>query len=167
MAALTGPKTCTLTLPRRFKCSHGSPATVPRSTSTGSKPRPTTLARPGRHTPGSPVVEKLLNRKTLRGRTYYSVRWQGRPSDDDSWEPVNLLRASESPSGFPGAGRNLKERGARSSTPPEPPLLPRGRLPARHRGLRGRGRLAPGRGGLVRLSLGLARARRDKIWRSS
>ena len=37
--------------------------------------------------------------------------------------------------------------------------VPRGRLPARRRGLRGRGRLAPG-GGLARLSLGLARADR-------
>jgi hypothetical protein len=40
---------------------------------------------------GEYVVEQLLNRKTLRGRTYYLVRWQGHTSADDSWEPVEHL----------------------------------------------------------------------------
>ena len=37
---------------------------------------------------GGYVVEQLLNRKTVRGRTYYLVRWQGHTSADDSWEPA-------------------------------------------------------------------------------
>ena len=40
---------------------------------------------------GKHVVEQLLNRKTLSGRTYYLVRWQGHSSADDSWEPVEHL----------------------------------------------------------------------------
>ena len=45
------------------------------------------------------------------------------------------------------------EARARLSTQQEPPLLPRGRLPARHRDLRGRGRSWTG---LVQLSAALA-----------
>jgi hypothetical protein len=38
-------------------------------------------------------VEQLLNSRprTLSGRTYYLVRWQGHASADDSWEPVEHL----------------------------------------------------------------------------
>ena len=36
-------------------------------------------------------MEQLLNRKTLRGRTYYLVRWQGHASADDSWDPMEHL----------------------------------------------------------------------------
>ena len=32
---------------------------------------------------GSPLVKQLLNRKALRGRPYYLVRWQGSLSADD------------------------------------------------------------------------------------
>ena len=92
---------------RRPKHEYSDPS---RCMSTGS--HPTTLARPcilrptrappfrirrGRRCPaalgpaGSPAVEQLLNRKTVQGRTYYLARCQGRPSSDDSWEPVELL----------------------------------------------------------------------------
>jgi hypothetical protein len=41
------------------------------------------------------VVEQLLNRKTLRGQTYYLVRWPGQGHDlaasEDSWEPAEHL----------------------------------------------------------------------------
>jgi hypothetical protein len=40
---------------------------------------------------GEYIVEQLLNSKSLRGRTYYLVRWQGHASADDSWEPVEHL----------------------------------------------------------------------------
>ena len=194
-----------------------------------------------------PLAEPLLNSTTLRGRTYYLVRWQGRPSAAASWEPLfayarKHARASAHththahPHGLPvdhlalfpepgspgsrsarlAAARRPNAVGARrragapspSGAPPGPRLapshassgpipcrlgggagghaaagfphplpvagrlgglvartlsevqhVPRGRLPARRRGLRGRGRLAPG-GGLARLSLGLARADR-------
>ncbi len=36
-------------------------------------------------------MEQLLNRTTLRRRTYYLVRWQGHASVDDSWEPEERL----------------------------------------------------------------------------
>ena len=36
-------------------------------------------------------MEQLLNRKTVRGRTYYLVRWQGHASAADSWEPAEHL----------------------------------------------------------------------------
>ena len=55
----------------------------------GSTDPPGPVSDPGQE--GEHVVEQLLNRKTLRGRTYYLVRWQGYASADDSWEPVEHL----------------------------------------------------------------------------
>jgi hypothetical protein len=40
---------------------------------------------------GQYVVEQLLIHKTLRGRTYYLVLWQGHTSVDFSWEPAEHL----------------------------------------------------------------------------
>ena len=70
------PNTYTLTLPARFKCS---------PTVNVDRLKPYFL-RPGRASSPGPVtdqgqageylVEQLLNRKTVRGRTYYLVRWQ-------------------------------------------------------------------------------------------
>ena len=37
------------------------------------------------------MVDQLLNRKTVRGRTCYLVRWQGHASAADSWEPAEHL----------------------------------------------------------------------------
>ena len=37
------------------------------------------------------MVEQLFNGKTVRGRTYYLVRWQGHASAADSWEPTEQL----------------------------------------------------------------------------
>ena len=34
---------------------------------------------------------ELLNSKTVRGRTYYLVLWQGHASAADSWEPAEHL----------------------------------------------------------------------------
>ena len=42
-------------------------------------------------TAGEYVVELLLNRKTVRGRTYYLERWQGHALAADSWEPAERL----------------------------------------------------------------------------
>ena len=50
---------------------------------------PGPVSDPGRE--GEHVVEQLLNRKTLRGRTYYLVRWQGHTSAANSWEPAEHL----------------------------------------------------------------------------
>ena len=37
------------------------------------------------------MVEQLLNRRTLHGRTFYLVRWQGHDPSADSWEPEEHL----------------------------------------------------------------------------
>ena len=40
---------------------------------------------------GEYVVEQLLNRRILHGRTHHLVRWPGHDSTADSWEPVEHL----------------------------------------------------------------------------
>jgi len=91
VAALAGPNTYTLTLPRRFKCSPtvNVDRLKPFYPRAGRPAPPGPVADPGQE--GEHVVEQLLNRKTLRGRTYYLVRWQGHASAEDSWEPVEHL----------------------------------------------------------------------------
>ncbi len=94
--ALAGPNTYTLALPRRLRCSPtvNVPGPVERL-----KPGPYHHdARPGPDKPDPPgpvtdqgqegeyVVEQLLNRKTLWGRTYYLVRWQGHDRDSAASE---------------------------------------------------------------------------------
>ncbi len=56
------------------------------------------------------MVEQLLNRKSIRGRTYYLVQWQGHDSADDSWEPEEHLahcpeRVAEYEAALPPARR--------------------------------------------------------------
>ena len=91
VAGLAGPNTYTLTLPRRFKCSPtvNVDRLKPYHPRVGRADPPGPVSDPGQE--GEHVVEQLLNRKTLRGRTYYLVRWQGYASADDSWEPVEHL----------------------------------------------------------------------------
>ena len=86
------------------------------------------------------MVEQLLNRRILHGRTHYLVRWQGHDSTADSWEPVEHLtncpeRIAEYEAAAPRRPRTLRkaDRGgagpAAEAVPgPEhaPPLAPRG-----------------------------------------
>ena len=37
------------------------------------------------------MVEQLLSRKPVCGRTFHLVRWQGHASAADSWEPAEHL----------------------------------------------------------------------------
>ena len=89
-------------------------------------PSPGPVADPGQA--GEYVVAQLLNRKVLRGRTYYMVRWQGHASADDSWEPVEHLtncpeRLAEYEAAAPRrpkARRTARSGGADPAAPPPP-----------------------------------------------
>jgi hypothetical protein len=132
VAALAGPNTYTLALPRRFRCS--PTVNVERLKPYHARPDgpapPGPVLDPGQE--GEYVVEQLLNRKTLRGRTYYLVRWQGHASVDDSWEPAEHLAhcpervaeyeaaAPRRPSARRAAARGLPPSG--DPVPPGPPL---------------------------------------------
>jgi hypothetical protein len=82
-----------LTLPRRFKCNPtvNVDRLKPYHPRAGRPDPPGPVSDPGQEGEHVTVVEQLLNRKTLRGRTFYLVRWQGHASADDSWEPVEHL----------------------------------------------------------------------------
>ena len=77
VAALAGPNAYTLSLPLRFKCS--PTVNVDRLKPYHSQPDRTPpqgpVSDPGQE--GEYVVEQLLNRRTIRGRTHYLMRWQG------------------------------------------------------------------------------------------
>ena len=55
----------------------------------GEPPPPGPVTDPGQE--GEYEVEQLLNRKHIRGRMHYLVRWKGHAPADDSWEPVEHL----------------------------------------------------------------------------
>ena len=123
-----GTNTNTLTLPRRFKCSPtvNVDRLKPYYSRAGRPAPPRPVSDPGQA--GEYVVEQLLNRKTLRGRTYYLVRWQGHASADDSWEPVEHLahcpeRVAEYEAAAPRRpkARRLASRGAPGAVDPQPP----------------------------------------------
>ena len=110
-----GPNTYTLTLPRRFKCSPtvNVDRLKPYHPRAGRADPPGPVLDPGQE--GEYVVEQLLNRKTLRGRTYYLVRWQGHASATDSWEPVEHLahcpeRVAEYEAAAPRRPKTLRSR---------------------------------------------------------
>ena len=108
------PNTYTLALPKRFKC---SPAVnVARLKPYHVRPDrpapPGPVSDPGQE--GEYVVEQLLNRRILHGRTHYLVRWQGHDSTADSWEPVEHLtncseRIAEYEAAAPRRPRTLRK----------------------------------------------------------
>jgi len=138
VTALAGPNTYTLALPKRFRCS-------PTVNVDRLKPY---YARPDRPAPPGPVsdpgqegeyvVEQLLNRRTLYGRTYYLVRWQGHASADDSWEPLEHLAncperiaeyeavAPRRPRMLRGADRGAPQTAGDQPSGPTPPIAPLG-----------------------------------------
>ena len=142
VAAIAGPDTYTLTLPRRFKCSPtvNVDRLKPFHPRTGRPAPPGPVSDPGQE--GEHVVEQLLNRKSVRGRTYYLVRWLGHPSADDSWEPAEHLvhcpeRVAEYEEAAPrrpktvrararaqAGGHATEEDGAGSSLPVAPRPVP-------------------------------------------
>lgn len=38
------------------------------------------------------VVDKIVGHRVYMGKSQYLVRWEGFPSDDDTWEPIENLR---------------------------------------------------------------------------
>ena len=90
------PDTYTLTLPARFMCrpTVNVGRLKPYFLRTGRPPSHGPVTDPGDpRQAGEYVLEQLrvFNRKTLRGRTYYLVRWQVHASAADSWEPAEHL----------------------------------------------------------------------------
>ena len=133
VTALAGPNTYTLALPKRFKCSPtvNVERLKPYYARTGRRSSPGPVADPGQD--GEYEVEQILNRKTIRGRTHYLVRWKGQSSADDSWEPVEHLTncaerlaeyeaaAPRRPKARRAATRQTQARGGTSSAPSAPP----------------------------------------------
>jgi hypothetical protein len=122
--ALAGPNTYTLALQRRFRCSPtvNVKRLKPYHARTDKPGPPGPVVDPGQA--GEYVVEQLLNRKILRGRTYYLVRWQpeGHDSADDSWEPVEHLahcpeRVAEYEAAAPPSRRPKARRAAAAKSP--------------------------------------------------
>lgn len=37
------------------------------------------------------VIEKIVGKKTIKGKVYYRIRWHGFTPDDDTWEPREQL----------------------------------------------------------------------------
>ena len=142
--AIAGPNTYTLILPKRFKCSPtvNVERLKPFYPRADRRAPPGPVSDPGQE--GEYVVAQLLNRKTIRGRMHYLVRWQGHDSADDSWEPVEHLtncadRIAEYEAAAPRrqrAKRHLPPQSSRAPStppppgpaspppPPPPPLLP-------------------------------------------
>jgi hypothetical protein len=125
--ALAGPNTYTLALQRRFRCSPtvNLECLKPYHASTDKPDPPGPVADPGQAgeyvTPVT-VVEQLLNRKILRGRTYYLARWRGHDSADDSWEPAeHLAQCPERVAEYEAAApRRLRARRAAAAKSPGP-----------------------------------------------
>ena len=75
VTAVAGPNAYTLALPRRFRCSPtvNVDRLKPYHARDDRSAPPGPVSNPGQE--GEYVVEQLLNRKAIRGRTHYLVRW--------------------------------------------------------------------------------------------
>ena len=38
------------------------------------------------------LIDKIVNSKKIKGKTYYRIRWQGLDASEDTWEPPSALR---------------------------------------------------------------------------
>ena len=38
------------------------------------------------------AMEKIIGKKTIKGKPYYKIRWQGYDSSEDTWEPPSSLK---------------------------------------------------------------------------
>jgi len=47
------------------------------------------------------VVDSVLEHKTVNGRLYYLVRWDGSDKEDDSWTPMEHLRGTQALEDYP------------------------------------------------------------------
>ena len=79
-------------------------------------------------------MEQLLNRKTVRGRTYYLVLWQGHASAADSWEPAEHLancqeRVAEYEAAAPRRPKALRAHQRAGTAPLAQAVAPPARLP--------------------------------------
>ena len=120
VTAVAGPNAYTLALPRRFRC---SPAVnvdrlKPYHARDDRSAPPGPVSNPGQE--GEYVVEQLLNRKAIRGRTHYLVRWQGHDSKDDSWEPVEHLTNCPERIAEYEAASSTRRKGRRAAVPADP-----------------------------------------------
>jgi len=131
VVALAGPNTYTLALPKRFRCS----PTVNVDRLKPYHPRTDQPGPPGPVTDAGPQagefeVEQLLNRKVVRGRTYFLVRWRGHASAEDSWEPVeNLTNCPERLAEY-AAAAHRRPKARRAAARVEPALLPHHPVPS-------------------------------------
>jgi hypothetical protein len=37
-------------------------------------------------------IEKIVGHKMIRGIQYYRIKWEGYPSSENTWEPVDVLK---------------------------------------------------------------------------
>ena len=91
VTACPRPNTYTLALPRRMRCSPtvNVDRLKPYVSRTGTPAAPGPVTDHGQE--GEFEVELLLNKRVVRGRTEYLVRWRGYDAVEDLWEPLEHL----------------------------------------------------------------------------
>jgi hypothetical protein len=76
-------------------------------------------------------VEKILNRRTVKGQIQYFVRWKGYSPENDSWEPVRHLNCPDKIREFQQEGTG-RRKGQTKKAMRKPPLLEHRKPPVKN-----------------------------------